>query len=122
MPTLKQKKVVKELSENIGLPLGEAMRRAGYSKRTSETPQRLTDSKGWEELMKEHLPDKKLIEVHKAGLKATFTDKFNTDEPDYSTRHKYLESAYKLKGSYAAEKHEVQVFTLEDLFKNAKSD
>jgi hypothetical protein len=29
---------------------------------------------------------------------------------------------FKVHGSYAAEKHEVQVFTLEELFKNAKSN
>ncbi len=31
------------------------------------------------------------------------------DEPDYSVRHKYLDSAYKLKGSYAAEKKEIEL-------------
>lgn len=50
------------------------------------------------------LPDELLAEVHEEGLQATFTDKYNTDEPDYATRHKYLDSAYKLKGSYAPDK------------------
>lgn len=50
------------------------------------------------------LPDELLAEVHEEGLAATFTDKYNTDEPDYATRHKYLDSAYKLKGTYAPEK------------------
>jgi hypothetical protein len=46
------------------------------------------------------LPDSLLSKVHKEGLKASFKG-----EPDYGVRHKYLDSAYKLKGSYAAEKH-----------------
>lgn len=60
------------------------------------------------------LPDKDLIRVHKEGLEAgkTIYKNNNTSgeieevgyEPDYATRHKYLDSAYKLKGSYAAEK------------------
>lgn len=139
MPTLKQKKVVKELSDNVGMPIGEAMRRSGYSKTTSETPQRLTDSKGWEELMESYLPDKDLAKVHKEGLKATKhqgvggmvmgLEKGKVDSvghteieiADYATRHKYLDSAYKLKGKYAADKVEHSgSFTLENLFTNAK--
>lgn len=46
------------------------------------------------------LPDELLAQVHREGLEAT-----KEDEPDYGVRHKYLDSAYKLKGSYAAEKH-----------------
>lgn len=45
------------------------------------------------------LPDEDLIKVHKEGLQATADDM-----PDYSVRHKYLDSAYKLKGAYAPDK------------------
>lgn len=74
--------------------------------------------------LEEALPDELLAKVHREGLEATKrsgvggmkigigTDgKVNDfghteiDEPDYAVRHKYLDSAYKLKGSYAAEKH-----------------
>lgn len=51
------------------------------------------------------LPDDLLAQVHLEGLQAVFTDKYNSDEPDYATRQKYLDAAYKLKGSYAAERH-----------------
>lgn len=70
------------------------------------------------------LPDELLAQVHLEGLQATkrsgtggmkigigtngeVNDFGHTeiDEPDFAVRHKYLDSAYKLKGSYAAEKH-----------------
>lgn len=74
--------------------------------------------------IQEALPDELLVQVHLEGLQATkrsgtggmkigigtngeVNDFGHTeiDEPDYAVRHKYLDSAYKLKGSYAAEKH-----------------
>lgn len=50
--------------------------------------------------IQEALPDELLAKVHLEGLSAEFKG-----IPDYGVRHKYLDSAYKLKGSYAAEKH-----------------
>ncbi len=60
------------------------------------------------------LPDLDLIKVHKEGLQAgkrIFKNNNETGEiedlgiePDYATRHKYLDSAYKIKGTYAPEK------------------
>ena len=47
----------------------------------------------------DELPDELLLEVHLEGLAAT-----KEGEPDYATRHKYLDSGYKLKGTYAPEK------------------
>lgn len=74
--------------------------------------------------IQEALPDELLAQVHLEGLQATkrsgtggmkigigangeVNDFGHTeiDEPDFAVRHKYLDSAYKLKGSYAAEKH-----------------
>lgn len=93
MPTIKQEKAVKALSENIGKPIGQAMRESGYSESTSKTPKRLTESDGWKELMDKNIPDKSLAKVHKEGLKA------NKDGvPDHAIRHKYLETGYKIKG------------------------
>lgn len=73
--------------------------------------------------IQEALPDELLAQVHLEGLSATKrsgtggmkisigTDgKVNDfghtdiDEPDYAVRHKYLDSAYKIKGTYAPEK------------------
>lgn len=58
--------------------------------------------------IQDYLPDNLLAQVHLEGLKATtvrFTPEGERiDVDDYATRHKYLDSAFKLKGSYAAEK------------------
>lgn len=48
----------------------------------------------------EYLPDELLTQVHLEGLQAVN----QWENPDYATRHRYLDSAYKLKGSYAAER------------------
>lgn len=64
------------------------------------------------------LSEADLALVHKEGLSAT-TKKPHlvgrdakgapvleyVDEADYAVRHKYLDTAYKLRGSYAPEKH-----------------
>ena len=106
MPTIKQKKAVKVLlSEKVG-SIGEAMRQSGYSKSVSETPQKLTESEGWKELMEEHLPDDLLSKVHKQGLEATKKENKKTVK-DFQTRHKYLDTAYKLKNKYPAVKTDI---------------
>jgi hypothetical protein len=45
------------------------------------------------------IPDELLERVHLDGLQAT-----SNDFPDYAVRHKYLDTAYKIKGSYAPDK------------------
>lgn len=92
------------------MPIGRAMVKAGYSKETSLKPTLLTKTKGWQELMEKYLPDESLIKIHKEGLSATTKkphlidrdDKGRPiydyiDEDDYAVRHRYLETAYKLK-------------------------
>ncbi len=53
MATLKQRKATELLAENSGKPIGQAMREAGYSVISSETPKKLTDSKGFREVAEE---------------------------------------------------------------------
>lgn len=100
MATLKQKKAIAILSENVGIPVGEAMRQAGYSEVTAKTPARLTESVAFKSIA-EQIPDDLLVKVHLEGLKATrISNSFTEPDriiPDYPTRHKYMESAYKLK-------------------------
>lgn len=113
MATTRQQKAVKNLVGNGG-NVTQAMRDANYSEATINTPQKLTESKGFQELWEEVIPDKLLTKVHKEGLEAGRTIYKNNNatgtvdevgyEPDYAVRHKYLDSAYKLKGSYAPEK------------------
>jgi len=101
-PTEKQKKAFKHLVAN-GSTKKEAMVEAGYSERTARAPTKVTNSRGWEQLMEEYLPDDLLAEIHNDGLKATdFKGK-----KDYAVRHKYLDTAYKLKGRHAPDKLDV---------------
>ena len=51
----------------------------------------------------ERIPDELLEKVHLEGLLAGKMVG-ETLEPDYAVRHKYLDSGYKLKGSYAPDK------------------
>ena len=53
MTTIKQKLAVKKMVENGGR-VGPAMIEAGYSENTAHTPQKLTESEGFKELMKEY--------------------------------------------------------------------
>jgi len=93
-PTDKQKKAFKERVEN-GRNKGDSLREAGYSESTAIQPTKVTNSKGWNQLVKEHLSDDKLAKVHDEGLNANMKGK-----PDYSVRHKYLDTAYKITNKY----------------------
>lgn len=95
-PTLKQKVVFEKTLENNG-NVGEAMREAGYSEASSQNPQLVTKSKGWQQLVEEFLPNDVLAEKHRQLLN-------KTDEKgslDVNAVAKGLDMAYKLKGSYA---------------------
>lgn len=73
--------------------------------------------------LEEALPDDMLMEIHREGLYATKTVFKNNnetkqieavaEEADFAVRHKYLDSAYKLKGKYAPEKTVSLVVELE---------
>lgn len=110
MATIKQKKAIAKIAENHG-NVSKAMLEVGYSPNTAKKPQNLTESKGFQELVEKYLPDNLLVKVHKEGLKATSKKPHLVDrddkgrpvyeyvgEADYATRHRYLETAYKLKG------------------------
>lgn len=56
------------------------------------------------EAIEEALPDELLNRVHLEGLEAIRTTVTDSIEPDYATRAKYLDMAYKRRGLYAAEK------------------
>lgn len=113
--TLKQGEAIKKILENPGLPVSRAMEEVGYSPNTARNPSDLTESKAWKDLMEEKFPDKDLADVHKEGLAATRAtnaailvtqdgkiekaeEQGLIEVPDFAVRHKYLETAYKLKG------------------------
>lgn len=93
----------------------EALVKAGFSPSYARSGQ-IKKTKGWQELLEKHIPDKKLTKVLEEGLSATkrqgvggmaigikggevesmgHTEK---EVPDYAVRHKYLETGLKLKG------------------------
>jgi len=128
MATIKQKMTFKEVVK--GSTIKGAMRKAGYSEETSKRTNKVTRTKGWEELLEKHIPDSLLAKRHRELLnkqeviiirdgKESHTEL--TEQPHTDVKAA-IDMGYKLKGKYAAEKHEVQVFTLEELFKNAKSN
>lgn len=53
MPTLKQHDAIENMVENGGI-ISKAMLDAGYSPNTAKTPQKLTESKGYKEALKEY--------------------------------------------------------------------
>lgn len=95
-PTIRQKLVFMKTLENGG-NVSAAAREVGMSEATIHTPKNITESDGWKTLMETYLPDENLVKVHKAGLAATRGKK---KEPDYFTRHMYLDTAYKIKHRY----------------------
>jgi len=99
-PTIRQKKLAKEIAENGGKPIGESMRKVGYSKAYSESPDKLMKTKTWNDLMEQYLPDSLLTEKHQALLNKTDKD----DQPETNAVRAGLDMAYKLKGKYSAEK------------------
>lgn len=62
-----------------------------------------------EALRKENLDDKRIAKTIDKGLKATYVKKDGGKAyPDFHARHKYLDTAIKIHGGYAPEKHEIR--------------
>lgn len=89
-----------------GATMKDAMLKAGYSPSVSLRSNKIKNSLGWKALMEKYLPDDELARVHQEGLKATqyisrgigkgYTELVEVE--DHSVRHKYLQSAYAIKG------------------------
>jgi beta-glucosidase/6-phospho-beta-glucosidase/beta-galactosidase len=67
MPTLKQKRAIDKLVGNGG-NITKAMKEAGYSPNTANTPQKLTESIGFKELCEQYLPDSLLLGALKEDI------------------------------------------------------
>lgn len=104
-PTIRQKLVFDKVLK--GASISPTMREVGYSKATSKTTGKLTNSKGWQKLLQRHLPDSHLGKKHREFLDAprqvrTYRKgelEVETEETDPSAV-KALDMAYKLKGRY----------------------
>jgi len=97
MASIRHKAVLDHLSGNVGndKTVEEAMIKQGYSESYAKSGH-IKDTKTWEQLMEDYIPDSELAKVHQEGLKATKAN----GKPEYFARHKYLDSAYKLKKRY----------------------
>lgn len=77
-PTIRQAEAIKKIVESRGKKsIGKAMRESGYSPKTAKNPKNLTESKSWEELMEEYLPDKSLMKLHERLLDSKNIDKMS---------------------------------------------
>ncbi len=98
--TIKQAKAIKIAGENGG-KISTAMIEAGYAPATAHNPDKLTNTKVWQQLMEQYLPDNKLLEVGSEGLDSWKVHTSHTEPdrevPDFIARAKYLELAFKLK-------------------------
>jgi hypothetical protein len=115
MATAKQKLVAQKVAK--GSSVSAAMREVGYSPATASHPSKVTRSKGFKVLMEKYLPDSLLMEKHQELLMVprklrTYIKgdlQMETEEVDSQAVGKGLDMAYKLKGAYAAEKHEITI-------------
>lgn len=64
MPSARMEAVSNDLLINPKKPAGLAMLDAGYAAASAKNPQQLKRSKGWKELMEDHLPDPWLLKKH----------------------------------------------------------
>lgn len=112
MATLRQKKAFDKALENGG-NVSKAMSESDFSPAMAKNPQKLTRSKGWQELMDKYLPEEKLAKIHKQvlekkeillvsdGKEGSHLEYTGQPHPDVV---KGLDMAFKLRGSYAPEK------------------
>ncbi len=118
MPTLKQKKAFQAVGVNGG-NISKAMVEAGYSPSVSKRTDKLTNTKGWEELMSTCLSDELLAERHlellnKRDIRFSAEGEELSNEPDTQAVTKALDMAYKIKDKYAPEKHTNVTLNLND--------
>ena len=114
MPTQKQLLAAQKIVKNKG-NVTKTMLEVGYSEKTARTPQKLTASKGFQDLMEDYLPNEDIIKQHSQLLNKTKiityrtkkTGKvktYDTGEIDAPAVISALNMAYKLKGLYAPDK------------------
>lgn len=102
--------------ENGGV-VSTAMIEAGYSPATAKTPQKLTNSKAWQQLMAEYLPDDTIAEKHKELLHATTLDHqvFPLGPRDEKDKENYIASDKAKAEKEGKEYREIEYVTDEDI-------
>ena len=102
-PTIKQKRLLKIIVADTSKTMGQAMIEAGYSPLSAVKPSLLTKTERWQQLLEKYLPDDLLTKTAVQGLKArkiirSGSGEVVATEKDGYLRHKYLETALKMKG------------------------
>lgn len=124
MATERQKKAFTKVLENGG-NVSKAMKESGYSDAMAKNPQKLTQSQAFQKFMEDAgVTNQKLADVLKDGLNASKTivmgkeeDSFVDIQPDHPTRHKFLETALKIKGIGKDESGNTIIFNQGDIVK-----
>ena len=116
-PSLKQIKAAHLVAENIlgknNLTKKQILLKVGYKPTIAVNPQYVTESKGFKDVLEKLLPDMRLAEKHQELL----------ENEKAEIQVKALDMAYKVKGSYAAEKREISSpFSLAALFTANESE
>lgn len=117
---IKHARVLSNMVENGGKSgkintISKAARKAGYSEAYIRSG-KFQKTKAWGELINDVLPEDELLAVHQQGLNAVKKEQIlvgrdkkgrpvyrMVEIEDYSVRHKYLDTAYKLKKQYTTD-------------------
>ena len=117
-PKPRIKNVFEKVMENHGAGIGKAMIKEGYTKASAKNPKNVTESKSWEMLMDEYIPESLIAKTHKeaftatrvisaiSGKQATGATTDFIDVPDWQTRMKATELGYKIRGKLV-DKHDM---------------
>lgn len=114
--SVRRKKLLQKLVENGGKSVSKAMIEVGYSPATAHSPQKVTKSKAWNDLVEHYLPDtlltSKLGELlrKKDVITTKYLSTSKKGKVTYKVKHIYqphsdvkgaLDMAFKIKGKYA---------------------
>ncbi len=119
MSTIRQRKAIQKLSENLRnvdnkpISMGKILRESGYSEAVSKKPKLVTESLGWKDLIESYLPDEKLLQslvemLNMPSITTVRNDKGKVirevTETNGSIKARGLDMILKVKGKYVAEK------------------
>ena len=93
MATVRQKLAASKMVENGG-NMGQAMLAAGYSEAMAKNPYKLTQSKGWQEMVNEIIPDYLVLQKLAENMYAE----------SITASNQAIHIILKIKGKYAPEK------------------
>ncbi len=106
---IRLRKLAKKIVENGG-NLGKSMIEVGYSPNYAKEPSKLQNTKSWQQLVEELLPDELIVGQLKKLVtadKAIVVDKKIQYVPDNDAQTRAIDISTKIKGKYAPQKVEV---------------